>query len=58
MIFLGIFEVKNAFLSLYARKEEPSLWRTCFITAVRHNVNNLVSYFVIQELEIAINLAL
>ena len=29
-----------------------------FLTAVRHEVNNLDSYIVVQELELAINLAL
>ena len=29
-----------------------------FLTAVRHKVNNLESYVVVQELEIAINLAI
>ena len=31
---------------------------TCFLTAVRHEVNNLESSVVFQELEFAINLAL
>ena len=31
---------------------------TCFLTAVRHEVNNLESSVVVQELELAINLAL
>ena len=31
---------------------------TCFLTAVRHEVNNLESSVVVQELEFAINLAL
>ena len=31
---------------------------TCFLTAVRHEVNNLESFVVVQELELAINLAL
>ena len=31
---------------------------TLFLTAVRHEVNNLESYVVVQELELAINLAL
>ena len=31
---------------------------TCFLTAVRHEVNNFESFVVIQELELAINLAL
>ena len=30
---------------------------TCFLTAVRHEVNNLESSVVVQELELAINLA-
>ena len=30
----------------------------CFFTAVRHEVNNLESSVVVQELELAINLAL
>ena len=30
----------------------------CFLTAVRHDVNNLESSVVVQELELAINLAL
>ena len=30
---------------------------TCFFTAVRHEVNNLESSVVVQELELAINLA-
>ena len=29
-----------------------------FLTAVRHEVNSLKSYIVVQELELAINLAL
>ena len=31
---------------------------TCFLTAVRHEVNNSESPVVVQELEVAINLAL
>ena len=31
---------------------------TCFLTAVRHDVNNLESSVVVQELKLAINLAL
>ena len=31
---------------------------TCFLTAVRHEVNNLESSVVVQELEFAINRAL
>ena len=31
---------------------------TCFLIAVRHEVNNLESSVVVQELEFAINLAL
>ena len=31
---------------------------TCFLTAVRHEVNNLERSVVLQELELAINLAL
>ena len=31
---------------------------TCFLTAVRHEVNNLESSVVVQELELAMNLAL
>ena len=31
---------------------------TCFLTAVRHEVNNLESSVVVQELELTINLAL
>ena len=31
---------------------------TCSLTVVRHEVNNLESYVVVRELELAINLAL
>ena len=31
---------------------------TCFLTAVRHEVNNFESSVVVEELELAINLAL
>ena len=36
--------------------EQPSYLITCFLTAVRHEVNNLESSVVVQELELAINL--
>ena len=36
----------------------PEYSITCFLTAVRHEVNNLESSVVLQELELAIILAL
>ena len=34
MIFLGFSEVKNAFLSLHARKRESSLWKVLSIRSI------------------------